>query len=107
MIIVQPGVTRTDARPCPQVSLTNALRLIALKDSNESLNLKREKRSTWVAQLVEHLTLGFGSGHDLTVHEIEPHVRLCQQRGACRGSLSAPPSPSLFLPLSLSKMNKY
>ena len=25
-----------------------------------------------MAQSVEHLTLDFGSGHDLTVHEIEP-----------------------------------
>ena len=26
---------------------------------------------------VEHLTLDFGSGHDLTLHEMEPCVRLC------------------------------
>ena len=32
---------------------------------------------TWVAQLVECPTLDFGSGHDLTVHEFEPHVGLC------------------------------
>ena len=31
----------------------------------------------WVAQLVEHLTLDLGSGHDLTVREIKPHVGLC------------------------------
>ena len=31
----------------------------------------------WVAQSVEHLTLDFGSGHDLMVRGIEPHVRLC------------------------------
>ena len=30
----------------------------------------------WVAPLVKHLTLGFSSGHDLTVHEMEPHVGL-------------------------------
>ena len=30
----------------------------------------------WVAQLVKHLTLDFvGSGHDLMLCEIEPHVR--------------------------------
>ena len=28
----------------------------------------------WVAQSVKRLTLGFGSGHDLTVHEFEPCV---------------------------------
>ena len=31
----------------------------------------------WVAQLLKHLTLNFGSGHDLTIHEIKPHVKLC------------------------------
>ena len=30
----------------------------------------------WVAQLVKRLTLDFGSGHDLAVHEIEPLVEL-------------------------------
>ena len=29
-------------------------------------------RGNWVAQSVKHLTLGFGSGHDLMVHEFEP-----------------------------------
>ena len=31
----------------------------------------------WVAQLGKHLTLNFGSGHDLMVCEFEPHVGLC------------------------------
>ena len=31
----------------------------------------------WVAQLVKHPTLDFGSGHDLTVFGFKPHVRLC------------------------------
>ena len=31
----------------------------------------------WVAQLVKHLTLDLGSGHDLTAHEFEPHIGLC------------------------------
>ena len=34
-------------------------------------------RGTWVAQLVKHRTLDFGSGHDLMVHEMEPHLGLC------------------------------
>ena len=33
-----------------------------------------------VAQLVEHPTLNFSSGHDLTVGEFKPHVRLCADR---------------------------
>ena len=28
---------------------------------------KSKKRSSWLAQLVKHLTLDFGSGHDLRV----------------------------------------
>ena len=31
----------------------------------------------WVAQLVKRLTLDFSSGHDLTVHGVEPCIRLC------------------------------
>ena len=31
---------------------------------------------TYVAQLVKRPTLSFGSGHDLTVWEFEPHVEL-------------------------------
>ena len=34
-------------------------------------------RGTWVAQLVKHLTLGFDSGHDLTVQEWKPCIGLC------------------------------
>ena len=30
-----------------------------------------------MGQLVKCLTLGFGSGHDLTVPKIDPHVGLC------------------------------
>ena len=30
-----------------------------------------------MAQSTEHLTLDFGSGHDLTVHGIEPRTGLC------------------------------
>ena len=50
----------------------------------------------WVAQSVKRLT---GSGHDLTVHELEPRVRLCadsSEPGVCFGfcvSLSLCPSP--------------
>ena len=30
-----------------------------------------------MAQPVGPLTLDFGSGHDLTVRELEPHIRSC------------------------------
>ena len=29
-----------------------------------------------MVQLVEHLNLGFGAGHDLMAHESEPHIGL-------------------------------
>ena len=47
-----------------------------------------------MAQSVKCPTLGFGSGHDLTVHGFKPHFRLCA------GS-AEPAWDSLFLPLSL------
>ena len=53
----------------------------------------------WVAQLVGHLTLGFGSGHDLTVCEFEPRVGPWADGGQpVWDPLSAP--PLLTLPLS-------
>ena len=57
-------------------------------------------RGTWVAQSVKHLTLGFGSGHDLVTHKFEPRIGLCadsSEPGACFGfcvSLSLWPLPS-------------
>ena len=32
---------------------------------------------TWVAQLIERPTLGFSSGHALTVRGIKPHIGVC------------------------------
>ena len=53
--------------------------------------LKPEDEGGWVTQLVEHPTLDFGSGHDLTVHGIEPHIGLSAECGAClRFSVSGP-----------------
>ena len=65
-------------------------------------------RGTWVAHLVEHPTLDFSSGHDLTVCEIETCVRLHDDStgpawGSLSPSLSAP--PLLVCALSL-KINK-
>ena len=34
-------------------------------------------QGTWAAQSVKHLTIGFSSGHDLTVLEFKPHIGLC------------------------------
>ena len=62
----------------------------------------------WVSQSVKHLTPDFGSGHDLTVRELEPCVQLCTECGACLGfclpfSLSLPCSLSLSLKINTIK----
>ena len=54
-----------------------------------------------MAQSVERLTLAFGSGHDLTVRGIEPHVWLCTD-----GTGPAWDSLSLSLSVSLSLSQK-
>ena len=52
--------------------------IVSLLRATESHTLKSLKcRGAWVAQLLEHSTLDFGSGHDLMVHGIEPHMGLC------------------------------
>ena len=58
------------------------------------------------AQPVKHLTLDFGSGHDLRVQEIEPHVGLCAD-GAdpAWDSVSHSLDPSHTHTFSLSKIN--
>ena len=61
-----------------------------------------------MAHLVKCLTLGFGSGHDLTACELEPHTRLYAGSvesawDSLSPSLSDPPCWfSLCLSLSLS-----
>ena len=64
----------------------------------------------WVAQLAECPTLYFGSGHDLTVYEFEPHIRLRATREepiwdsfslSLSLSLSAPPPLACACSLSL------
>ena len=59
----------------------------------KKLTIVHEKagcREAWVAQLVKHPTLDFGSGHDLRVCEMESHTGFCAERGAClRFSVSA------------------
>ena len=48
-----------------------------------------------VAQSVKRVTLGFGSGHDLTVREFEPRIRACLRFSPCLSvSLSPCPSPT-------------
>ena len=51
------------------------------------------------AQSVKCPSLDFGSGHDLTVLEFEPRVRICADSADAARDSRSPPS----LPLSLSK----
>ena len=63
----------------------------------------KKQGHAWVAQSVKHLTLDFGSGHDLTIREFEPHIRLCADNAeSAWHSLSIPLSLFLLLVLSLS-----
>ena len=57
---------------------------------------------TWVAQLVKHPTLDFGSDRDLPVRGIKPHLRLwiAQSLLGILPLLSAPPLCTLSLSLS-------
>ena len=78
------------------------------KKTQKLLICKTESRSwgAWVAQSVKHPTLDLSSGHDLTVCEFEPHIRLHADSvepawDSLSPSLSAP--PPLALSLSLSK----
>ena len=63
------------------------------------MNLKCNGRGAWVAQLVKQMTLGFGSGHGLTIHEIEPPLGFVPAWNSLSPSFSVPP----LLLLSLSK----
>ena len=57
----------------------------------------RNLSGAWAAQSVKQPTLGFGSGHDLTVCEFEPCVKLCSDSMDSLG-FSLPLSLSLSLP---------
>ena len=75
---------------------------------------ENDSRGTWVAQSVKPLTLGFSPGHDLTVCEFEPRIRLCTDDASLLGILCLPlslPLPclcalSLSFCLSVSLSNK-
>ena len=64
-------------------------------------------RGAWVAQSIERLTLGFGSGHDLIVHGSGPVPGFVLEVQGLLGILSLPFSlprpPARSLSLSLSK----
>ena len=62
---------------------------------------------TWVAQSVKQPTLGFGSGHDLTVCECGPSIGFAAVSVGSSVPLSLCPSPVFSLSSSLSKINKH
>ena len=83
------------------------------------LNCRRLVRGTWVARSVKRPTLDFGSGHDLTLHELEPLIRLVRLWAdsveptwdspfpCLSPSLSRRPSPARACSLSVSQINKH
>ena len=69
-------------------------------------NKKPMCQGAWVAQMVKCPTLDFGSGHDLTLHEIEPWVWLCTNSTEPAWvflSLSFCPYPTCSLSLKINK----
>ena len=58
-----------------------------------------------MAQSVKHPILGISSGHDLTVHEIEPHVGLQADSAESAWDSLSSLSASLLLSLSKIEMN--
>ena len=52
------------------------LQVIAAQEIIRRICKRIKLGGAWVAQSVEHRTLDFGSGHDLTVHGFKPHVGL-------------------------------
>ena len=58
-----------------------------------------KRKVAWVLQSIEHPTLGFGSGHELTVRGIEPHMGL---HAVSTGPVWDSLCPSLGLSVSLS-----
>ena len=78
--------------------------------SNKFLFTKKVNRlwDAWMAQLFKCLTPDFGSGHDLAVHGIEPHVRLhADSEEPAWDSLCPSPICSLSPPTPASSQNKY
>ena len=78
--------------------------------NNEIVN-KNKYRGAWVAQLVKHPILDFGSGHDLMVHELEPHIEFSTDSlepawESLSPSLSAPPPHVLSLSQKKSTLKK-
>ena len=59
-----------------------------------------------MVQLVKHLTLDFGSGYDLMVHEFKPHINSALTAQSVLEILSLPLPLSCLLSLSLSLKNK-
>ena len=75
-----------------------------LLEKTKPLGEKEPGWGAWVAQSVKYPTLDFGSGHDLTVHETEPCIRLCTDSAEpAWDSLSPFLSALLLLMLCLSK----
>ena len=96
-----------DSTPCHSMSHNSLDILKILRSPAVKNNLSR---GAWVVQSVQRLTLDFGSGHDVTVRGIEPHIRLhTDSREPAWDSLSPSPSLSVPLPMVLSlslKINK-
>ena len=57
--------------PCKRLSIFD-LGFLFIVETNSDHDFSSPCRGTWVAQSVEHQTLDFGSGHDLSTLNVEP-----------------------------------
>ena len=76
----------------------------------EKKRINKLHQGAWVVQSVKCLTLGRGSGHDLTIHGFEPYKGLCTGSvetawDSLSLSFSLCPFPTHAVPVSL-KINK-
>ena len=62
------GVQIREGEPVHKVISLNGTHFVCLF----AIRNKHTARGAWVAQMVEHPTLDFGSGHDLLVREFKP-----------------------------------
>ena len=65
-----------DVRVPVQPKRRDRINIMRIQISEESPLRNKDHGSTCVAQLVKNPSLGSGSGHNLTVREFEPRIRL-------------------------------
>ena len=99
----------TQVYQSPRQALARGCHVITVPCGRDSGLMKiLTDRGAWVALLVKHLTLDFGSRHDLTVTRSSPTMGSARQHRVCLGfSLSRSLSPSPHACARILSKNKY